>query len=78
MGYFFAMSKAEILADLPKLTPTERQEIRRQLTKRKGARGIMGGVIADKASAQRWSWGVARSISSGVGLSSGSLISIRP
>ena len=32
MGYSSAMSKAEILAELPKLTPAERQEIRRKLT----------------------------------------------
>lgn len=30
------MSKADILAELPKLTPAERQEIRRQLTKLDG------------------------------------------
>jgi putative addiction module component (TIGR02574 family) len=30
--YFSAMSKAEILAELPKLTPAERQEIRLKLT----------------------------------------------
>ena len=30
--YFSAMSKAEILAELPKLTPAERQEVRLKLT----------------------------------------------
>ena len=32
MGYSSAMSKAEILAELPKLTPAERQEVRCKLT----------------------------------------------
>jgi putative addiction module component (TIGR02574 family) len=32
MGYFSAMSKAEILAELTKLTPAERQEVRLKLT----------------------------------------------
>ena len=32
MSYFSVMSKTEILAELPKLTPAERQEVRLKLT----------------------------------------------
>jgi putative addiction module component (TIGR02574 family) len=36
-GYFIAMSKAEILAELPKLAPQERAEIRAKLDELNGS-----------------------------------------
>ena len=36
MGYCSVMSKADILAELPKLTPGERQEVRLQLARLDG------------------------------------------
>ena len=43
MGYFFAMSKADILAELPKLTPAERQEVRLKLARLDGEEWLDAG-----------------------------------